>query len=52
MTPEDRRKLIETPFPIVRVSAGKSWAGSIGVDTTEEILFRYKRQRMVDGGEE
>lgn len=50
MSHEDRRKLIETPIRIERVGgAAKSWSGSIGTDITEDILFRHKDHRMVDG---
>lgn len=51
LTPEERRELVERPFPIVTVGAQKSWKGSGTANTPGAYNFymsRFNRNRAPD----
>jgi hypothetical protein len=46
MTPEDRRKLVEKPFPIVwRHECSCRWAGTLIERDLDAMLEHYQRRR-------
>lgn len=43
-TPEERAAIVNAPFPTVQRIAGKTWAGTIVADETDDPVLRHYKQ--------